>query len=452
MAGGATDLARMTAVAPKVMAAVALVMSAIAVAGPPTAPLPPSVPGIDAPQLAALGPDAVGFRSLQLVNRAQPDLLAADPKTGVVPLHDRRLTVDIWYPATSRATAPRMTYRGSLFGETPRPPVSFSQAGIAVRNATPAGRAHPLVIVSHGYSNSPAVMTWLTENLASKGYVVAAIHHEDPNPYVVSAEQRAAPNFNRPRDIAFVAAQLRATLGAQIDPQRVALIGYSQGGYGVLTAGGAGLDPDGPSMAQVAGGWLKTIALGTAGAAGIEVPGVKAIVALAPGGGGERSAWGKDGLAGIAAPLLLIAGDADPVVGYDLAARAFFASAVGTDRYLLTYRMAGHSIALNPVPREMRGSVWDIDWFEDPIWRQDRINAINLHFITAFLAVNLRGEADKLAYLNVPVETSDDGVWDAPAGTPWGAYSPGGAGVTLWKGFQRRHASGMVLRHAAVGH
>ena len=444
-------MARMRTVLAKALAGLATVISAVAVAGSPPASLPPSVPGIDTPELAALGPDKVGFRRLQLVNRAQPDLLAADPTTGVVPLHDRKLVVDLWYPAKVRAGAAQVTYRASLWGETPRPPISFSQAGIAVRKATPVGRAHPLVIVSHGYSNAPAVMTWLTENLASKGYVVAAIHHEDPNPYIVPEDQRAAPNYNRPRDIAFVAAQLRTALGAQIDPERVALIGYSQGGSGVLTAGGAGLDPDGPNMAQVAGGWLKTIAQGTAGAAEITVPGVKAIVALAPGGGGERSAWGKDGLAGITAPLLLIAGDADPVVGYELAAKAFFASTVSTDRYLLTYRMAGHSIALNPVPREMRGSVWDIDWFEDPIWRQDRINAINLHFITAFLAVNLRGEADKLAYLDVPVETSDEGVWNAPPGTPWGAYSPGGTGVTLWKGFQRRHAGGMILRHAAVG-
>ncbi len=429
------------------LAGLAAIMSTMAVADAPLAPPPPSVPGIDAPELAALGANKVGFRSVQFIHKAQPDLLAGLPKSGAVPLYDRKLMVDIWYPARVRPGARPVTYRSSLWGETPRPPVSFSQAGIAFRDAHPVGKAHPLVIVSHGYSNAPAVMTWLTENLASKGYVVAAIHHDDPNPYTASADRRAAPNYNRPRDIAFVTAQLRAALGAQIDPERVALIGYSQGGYGVLTAGGGGLDPDGPTMAQVAGGWLKTIAQGTPGAGEIKVPGVKAIVALAPGGGGKRNAWGKDGLAGITAPLLLIAGDADPVVGYELAAKAIFASTAGTDRYLLTYRMAGHSIALNPAPREMRGSVWDIDWFEDPIWRQDRINAINLHFITAFLAVNLRGEADKLAYLKVPVENADDGVWNASAGTPWGAFSPGGDGVTLWKGFQRRHAQGMKLRH-----
>jgi predicted dienelactone hydrolase len=69
------------------------------------------------------------------------------------------------------------------------------------------------------------MMTWLTENLASKGYVVAAIHHRDPNPYIVSPVTRAAPNFNRPRDIVFVAGELRAVLGDLIDADNVALIG-----------------------------------------------------------------------------------------------------------------------------------------------------------------------------------------------------------------------------------
>jgi hypothetical protein len=118
---------------------------------------------------------------------------------------------------------------------------------------------------------------------------------------------------------------------------------------------------------------------------------------------------------------------------------------------MVTYKQAGHSVALNPVPTEMRGAVWDIDWFEDPVWRNDRITAINLHFITAFLGLHLRGEDIKRAFLDVPNEESDAGEWNAPQGTRWGAYSPGGNGVTLWKGFQRRHARGMVLRHLKAG-
>jgi hypothetical protein len=99
----------------------------------------------------------------------------------------------------------------------------------------------------------------------------------------------------------------------------------------------------------------------------------------------------------------------------------------------------------------MQGSVWDIDWFEDPIWRPDRINAINLHFITAFLGLTLQDKAGMQAYLDVPVESSDDGDWKAPDGTPWGAVSPGSTGINLWKGFQRRHARGMQLDHLSAG-
>ncbi len=432
------------------MMRILLAVMLVAIAGPAAA-APPSVPGADAPELAALGPAGVGVRTLELVDNARPDLLAANLETGVVPLHDRRLAVDIWYPATVAATAPRVTYAAAFWGEPVRSPVAFTVPGIAVRDAVASGKGLPLVILSHGYSNDPVAMTWLTENLASKGYVVAGIHHQDANPYVARPQDRLAPSLNRPLDIAFVARELQKRMGAQIDPARIALIGYSMGGYGVLTAGGAALDPANPAMQAVPGGWLQRYARGTPGAAAIVVPGVKAIVAMAPAGGGDPGAWGKAGLAGITAPLLLIAGNRDPVVDYASGAKAIFADATNADRYLLTYREAGHAVGLNPAPAEMRGSVWDLDWFEDPVWRQDRINAINLHFITAFLDRFVRGNAGGASYLDVAVVNSDDGKWDAPATTAWGAFSPGGAGVTLWKGFQRRHARGMELRHAAPG-
>lgn len=406
-----------------------------------------SAPGVDAPELAALGKSSVGFRSITLVHRDQPQLETDDAAAAMI---DRSLRVDLWYPAQTKPRAPRVHYSAAFWGEPPRAPVAFSVSGIAVANARAVGTGLPLVIVSHGYSNAPAAMTWLCENLASKGYMVAAIDHHDPNPYVISPAARSAPYYNRPHDLAFVAQQLRAQLGAQIDPTRVALIGYSMGGYGVLTAGGATLDPAGPAMALVAHERLKPFARGTARAAEIAIPNIKAIVALAPAGGAPHSAWGAEGLAALRAPLLLIQGDSDPVVDYRSGSAAVFAGAVNADRYWLTYRQAGHAIALNPVPSAMRGTVWDIDWFEDPIWRQDRINAINLHFITAFLGKTLRGEADKSAYLDVATVNSDDGDWAAPAGTGWGAYSPGSAGVTLWKGFQRRHARGMDMRHASA--
>lgn len=407
----------------------------------------PARTGVDAPELASLGEAAVGFKSIDLVHKAQPDLEHPDPKTGRISLHDRALKVDIWYPAEAHKGQSCVTYRGALVGEPPNPPVPFAQPGLAVLNAKPAGHSHPLVILSHGYGNDPGLMTWLTENLASKGYVVAAIHHVDPNRYVAPPIISVAPNYNRPVDISFVTAQLRARLEGQIDTENIALIGFSQGGYGVLTAGGASLDPNHPLMSYVADGWLKKIARGGADTGLAKVPGVKAIVALAPAGGGDKSIWGPEGLAEIKAPVLLISGDQDQTVGYEKAAKSFFAQMVNSDRYLLTFKQAGHAIGLNPAPKEMRRTLWDIDWFEDAIWRHDRLNAITLHFITAFLDVHLRGQRDKRAYLDLPVVDSDTGSWKAPAGTPWGSFSPGGPGITLWKGFQRGRARGMTLEH-----
>jgi hypothetical protein len=123
--------------------------------------------------------------------------------------------------------------------------------------------------------------------------------------------------------------------------------------------------------------------------------------------------------------------------------------ATGSNRYLLTYKGAGHRIGLGPAPAEMRTRLWDQDWFEDPVWRQERIVAINLHFITAFLDRYVKGDASGASYLDGLVSDSTKGEWPASAGLPYGAYSPGADGITVWKGFQRGHAEGLELLHAS---
>jgi predicted dienelactone hydrolase len=401
---------------------------------------PASNPGIDAPELAHLGSFAIGFRTVQLVQPNQPALLELDPKTGNAPLKDRRLTVDVWYPAKPSAHAKPEVYTAAFTAELPgEPPVKFSVAGLGVRGAAPAGGGYPLIIVSHGYGNAPAAMAWLTENLASKGYVVAAIHHEDP-PYGDRAKF-LWPFFRRPLDIAFVAASLQSSLGQEglIDPSRTALIGYSMGSYGVLAAGGATLDP--AAVAQIPGGYMVPYGRGGEKAADFHVKNLKAIVALAAGG----TAFGSGGVVTVTAPLLLIAGDADHTVDYLTGGRALFESATGSHRYLLTFKGAGHNIGLGPTPESMRHSLWDLDWFEDPVWRKERILDINLHFITAFLDLYLKGDQSRAAYLDVPTADSSAGTWTAPESARWGDYSPGPPGATLWKGFQRRHAEGLTL-------
>ena len=345
---------------------------------------PPSRPGVDAPELAKVGPFGVGVRTIELVDRAQIDVLAFDPATGAAPKRDRVLKVDLWYPAEVVAGTSAAVYSGSLPAEPPAPPTRFTIPGIAVRDAKPAPGRFPLVIVSHGYSNESVALSWLTENIASKGYVLAAIRHADPP--ITDRSKFAELLLRRPLDIAFVAKALQCSLADEggVDPSRVALVGYSMGGYGVLTAAGGVLDPDSPLVKLVPGGLLTPFARGGASSNALEVAAVKAVVAISP-AGGSLQAWGPEGLRAITAPLLLIAGDRDGTVDYQAGARGFFDMATNSNRYLLTFRGAGHRIGLGPAPDEMRHNLWDLDWFEDPVWRQDRVVGINLHMITAFL-------------------------------------------------------------------
>jgi predicted dienelactone hydrolase len=407
----------------------------------------PSRPAMDAPELARLGTFGVGLRTIELLHEAQAEVLAFDSAAGAAPLADRKLAVDIWYPAQVDTRAAAETYSGSLTAEPPAPPTRFTRPGIAVRDAPQAAGRFPLVVVSHGYDNESVLLGWLTENLASKGYVVAAIRHADPP--ITQRDKFPQPLLRRPLDIAFVAARLQDTLGrtAGVDASRTALVGYSMGGYGVLTAAGAELDPDSPAASLVPGGLLKAYARGGSRRDAVRVKDVKAVVALAP-AGGSLHAWGADGLRAITAPLLLIAGDRDGTVDYASGARSFFDAAYNCERYLLTFRGAGHRIGLGPAPEGMRSRLWDQDWFEDPVWRSERIVGINLHFITAFLDRYVKDDASRAAYLDGLPSDSTKGEWPASGGGPYDAYSPGTGGVTVWKGFQRGHAEGLELLHA----
>jgi predicted dienelactone hydrolase len=417
---------------------------------------PDSRPGVDAPELARLGPYGVGVHTLTLVEPGVPDVLHLDKATHKAPIVDRTLTVEVWYPATPSPTAERVVYEGAMESEDATL-TAFQAPGVAVRDA-PADRAgapYPLIIMAHGYSGTPVAMSWLAENLASKGYVVVAAHHRDP-PWGDKGGF-VGPVLWRPLDIAFLAHTVQARakagdplFGGLVDPSRVALAGYSMGGYGVITAGGAGLSPVTASMAMP-GGYLSAYARGGAKAGDLHIDGLKAVIAIAPAGGsGFFSAWDGEGLRQLRAPLLLIAGDQDKVVGY-ASPKTIFDHATRSNRYLLTFHEAGHSIGMNGAPTSMHAKLWDEDWFEDPVWRKDRVIGVSLHFITAFLDLYVKGDAAASAYLNV-IPNSNDGAWPPPKpGEPYAALSSGSDGVTVWKGFQRNHATGLSLERRPAG-
>jgi predicted dienelactone hydrolase len=422
-------------------AARALLIATLFTAAPAAAQEAPARPGIDAPALAALGPFGAGVTTLDLIQHGQFDPLRGDkaPEKS-----DRRLAMRVWYPAQRNGGTP-ITYRSALPGPDGQA-VSFTIPGIAIVDAPSARGSFPLVILAHGYSNQPEALAWLGENLATKGYVVAAPAFDDPP--ISEPAKFIGPIARRPLDIAFVAAeaQSRAKAGmapfAHADAGRTALIGYSMGGYGVLAAAGAPLDP---SLARATRMVLASYVAGAPKAAELKVPDLQAVVAISPASRiGSLTLLAPSGLGTIRVPTFFIVGSQDHLVGYDPGVRTLFNEEINARRYLLTFREAGHNIALSGAPSAMQSRLWDQDWFEDPVWRKARLMGIEAHFITAFLDRFVKGDVAKAAYLDGLVANSDDGTWPTTL-APYGAVSPGAPIATLWKGFQQEHAAGMEL-------
>ena len=72
------------------------------------------------------------------------------------------------------------------------------------------------------------------------------------------------------------------------------------------------------------------------------------------------------------------------------------------------------------------------------------MNNVTQHFVTAFLDLHLKGEAEKARYLDL-VPDSADAVWDrAEDGTPNEADS-------YWAGFPERTARGLRFETLAHG-
>ncbi len=392
------------------------------------AQLPPARPGIDAPALAPLGPYAAGFATQTLSPSGRP------------------LPISIWYPARAGA-GPATSYASTLPGPDGLP-THFSIPGIAVAAAPPAPGRFPLVILAHGYGNNREVVAWIGENIATKGYVVVAPDFLDPKKFDATSAMYAFAH--RPIDVAAIAAEVqrRAAAGqapfAHTDPDRTALIGYSMGGYGVVSAAGAALDP---ALAKATGGMMAPYVDGGPKSDTMKVAHLKAVVAISPAMRlGSLSMFAPHALAAIRVPTFFFVGSQDHVVGYDPGVRTLFETEINAPRYLLTFREAGHNIALATVPAGMHGRLWDQDWFEDPVWCKSRLIGIEAHFITAFLDRYVKGDTAKAAYIDGLIPNSDDGTWpDGPAS--YDAISPGPPSATLWKGFQRAHAAGMTLEY-----
>ena len=119
------------------------------------------------------GPMHVGTRVMDLVDSRRDDPFLADGTK-------RELLVRFWYPASidqgcelAEYTSPTVWRYFSQLTEFPLPDVKTNSC----QDAPAIGGVHPVIVFTHGYTGTFTDYTFLFEDLASRGYVVASVDH-----------------------------------------------------------------------------------------------------------------------------------------------------------------------------------------------------------------------------------------------------------------------------------
>ncbi len=220
------------------------------------------------PQLPALtGPFRVGTAVLHLVDPSRAELYSPEPG-GL-----RELMVQVWYPAgrePGQAPGPWMAEAGiagpAIARRLDLPVFLFNHLQLARTNAIPeakiatGGGNYPVLLFSHGWGGLRTQNVTQVEELASHGYVVAAVDHTYGAVVTVFPDGRVAlwnpsilpfgappDEFDRAAnqlvetwagDLSFMLDQLDALspgeapggLSGRLDMDRVGVLGHSTGG------------------------------------------------------------------------------------------------------------------------------------------------------------------------------------------------------------------------------
>jgi len=327
----------------------------------------------------------------------------------------RPLDVSIWYP--TEAHDETATYPLYLL---------FNVQGQASRDAQPmaSDSPYPVVLFSHGSGGSKVLQLWLTEHLASHGFVVLAPNHTGNDiAATASGEQDFALNYAlRPDDMLRVldlADELNQNgeFSGFLDMDNVASIGHSFGGFTALSTGGANLNftqlnewcetnnnsdsvenflPDGvcflqgiePEIAEYRelddipdGVWDSTTD-----------DRIKTVIALAP--------WNAPILdhSGVDIPTLIIVGTDDSVTIPERDAYVSYDALSEIDKWLVTLELGDHYLFVDQCPPALI-NFGAFDSCSDDVWDMQRAHDISNHIITAFLRGHLLDDDEALALL-----------------------------------------------------
>lgn len=222
-----------------------------------------TVPGLELPP--PTGPHAVGVRTTHLVDDGR-----ADPFR---PGRSRELMAQFWYPARAEAGAAPGRYVSDTMsplvvdGWEEEPGCSGlprdTAAGVLVHGIAdappaPEARGCPLILLSPGHGRYRADLTALGEDLASRGFLVAALDHPADAIAVEFPDGRIVPYREpdgladgdtgdlsgryldvRAADLGFARARLTAPgfwWHALLDPSRAGVAGHSLGGAAAAEA------------------------------------------------------------------------------------------------------------------------------------------------------------------------------------------------------------------------
>lgn len=359
-----------------------------------------------APPYGLRGPHPVGIRDLAL-----------DDETP--------LEMNMWYPALPDDNPGGTTeYPYEIKLGAPLGAVTIAaSAGQAVREGPfdLAQGPYPLVVLSPGFAIGSTSYAWLAEHLASYGFVVISPEHRehlDPE----NELWRAA--ITRPQDILALFAYVDEAVGpggaleGLIDPETVAVIGHSYGGYTTLAAAGAQIDTasfeahcEDAARADDPAVWLCEMLLprlaemaGLAGLASFPEglwpawsdPRVDAIVPMA----GDAFFFGQPGLAKIDVPLMAIGGTLDGDTPFAWGPGPTYEYASSPARVLVALNDAEHLIFANTCEAiRWYAKVVAGEFCADSVWDRDRAHDLINHLTAAFLLAELKQDTDAAAAL-----------------------------------------------------
>lgn len=207
---------------------------------------------------APTGSSKVGTRIINIVDSTRDDPFSAKGTK-------RELLVRFWYPASLKDICKPAEYASprvwNYFAELTRLPLPKVGTN-ACLDAPVANSAHPVVVFTHGYTGTFTDYTFLFEDLASRGYVVASIDHTHEATAIEFPDGRMAKSLvgshlnnswrtdestlslvmsARLKDISFVVdklERLNSTLGTpftgKLDMSRLSLMGHSLGGEATI--------------------------------------------------------------------------------------------------------------------------------------------------------------------------------------------------------------------------